>query len=109
MCDNALLTGFGLGRQPVDSEMVLEVANDFDLQEARPTTVVSFIPPSTVDVPIAEPESASATETTADESDEPQASKSVADGAPASSSVADDRPMFTAARPRARFSLFGTR
>jgi general secretion pathway protein A len=31
MCDNALLTGFGLGRQPVDSEVVLEVAHDFDL------------------------------------------------------------------------------
>jgi len=31
VCDNALLTGFGLGRQPVDSEIVLEVAHDFDL------------------------------------------------------------------------------
>ena len=31
MCDNALLTGMGLGRQPVDSEIVLEVARDFDL------------------------------------------------------------------------------
>jgi general secretion pathway protein A len=31
ICDNALLTGFGLGRQPVDSEIVLEVVHDFDL------------------------------------------------------------------------------
>jgi general secretion pathway protein A len=35
MCDNALLTGFGLGRQPVDSEIVLEVAHDFDLGGRR--------------------------------------------------------------------------
>jgi general secretion pathway protein A len=32
MCDNALLTGLGLGRQPVDSTVVLEVARDFDLR-----------------------------------------------------------------------------
>jgi type II secretory pathway predicted ATPase ExeA len=31
LCDNALLSGFGLGRQPVDHEMVLEVAHDLDL------------------------------------------------------------------------------
>jgi general secretion pathway protein A len=31
VCDNALLTGFALGRQPVDSEVVLDVAHDFDL------------------------------------------------------------------------------
>jgi general secretion pathway protein A len=35
MCDNALLTGFGLGRQPVDREIVLEVAKDFDLGDSR--------------------------------------------------------------------------
>jgi general secretion pathway protein A len=31
ICDNALLTGFALGRQPVDSAVVREVARDFDL------------------------------------------------------------------------------
>ena len=31
ICDNALLTGLGLGRQPIDSSMILEVARDFDL------------------------------------------------------------------------------
>ena len=35
MCDNALLTAFGLGRQPVNSEIVLEVARDFDLGQVR--------------------------------------------------------------------------
>jgi len=31
ICDNALLTGFGLGRQPVECAMVLEVTHDLDL------------------------------------------------------------------------------
>lgn len=31
LCDNALLTGFGLGRKPIDRAMVLEVARDLDL------------------------------------------------------------------------------
>jgi general secretion pathway protein A len=31
ICDNALLTGLALERQPVDSAVVLEVARDFDL------------------------------------------------------------------------------
>jgi general secretion pathway protein A len=38
MCDNALLTGFGLGRQPIDREIVLEVAKDFDLGETPGTS-----------------------------------------------------------------------
>jgi hypothetical protein len=32
MCDNALLSGMALGRQPVDSEVVNEVCRDFDLR-----------------------------------------------------------------------------
>src|ERR1700676_381523 len=43
MCDNALLTGFGLGRQPVDSEVVLDVAHDFDLGGRRMSDV-SLLP-----------------------------------------------------------------
>jgi general secretion pathway protein A len=31
MCDNALLSGFALGRNPVDRDIVLEVCHDFDL------------------------------------------------------------------------------
>lgn len=31
MCDNALVSGMALGRQPVDRALVLEVARDFDL------------------------------------------------------------------------------
>jgi type II secretory pathway predicted ATPase ExeA len=36
LCDNALMTGFALSRQPVDREIVLEVAHDFDLGVGRP-------------------------------------------------------------------------
>jgi type II secretory pathway predicted ATPase ExeA len=32
MCDNALVTGMALGRQPVDREIVLEVSKDFSLR-----------------------------------------------------------------------------
>jgi general secretion pathway protein A len=33
ICDNALLSGLALGRQPVDREIVLEVCRDFDLRQ----------------------------------------------------------------------------
>jgi general secretion pathway protein A len=32
ICDNALLSGFALGRQPVDREIVMDVIRDFDLR-----------------------------------------------------------------------------
>ncbi len=32
MCDNALVSGMALGRQPVDRAIVMEVSRDFDLQ-----------------------------------------------------------------------------
>jgi general secretion pathway protein A len=34
MCDNALLSGFALGRNPVDRKIVDEVCQDFDLRQA---------------------------------------------------------------------------
>ena len=36
ICDNAMLTGFGLGRRVVDRAIVLEVTRDFDLTGAEP-------------------------------------------------------------------------
>lgn len=50
MCDNALVTGFALNRQPVDREMVLEVARDFALRH-EPEDIVSetTTPEPTVD------------------------------------------------------------
>lgn len=38
ICDNALLTGLGLGRRPIDREIVREVVRDFDLEDARPSS-----------------------------------------------------------------------
>ena len=35
MCDNALVSGMALGRQPVDRAIVMEVSNDFDLLRER--------------------------------------------------------------------------
>ena len=52
MCDNALLTGFGLGRQPVNYDTVLEVANDLDLHEKRSRE----LPSSAEDEPAQAPE-----------------------------------------------------
>jgi hypothetical protein len=40
ICDNALVTGFALGKQPVDRNIVLDVCRDFALRQqaisARP-------------------------------------------------------------------------
>jgi general secretion pathway protein A len=36
ICDNALLTGFGLGKKLIDREIVLEVLRDLDLGEPEP-------------------------------------------------------------------------
>ena len=35
LCDNALLHGLALGRQPVNQEIVLEVCRDFKLESPR--------------------------------------------------------------------------
>jgi general secretion pathway protein A len=82
MCDNALVTAFGLGRQPVDSQIVTEVARDFDFKAAHGATVPEIfsdepIRPLDPTVPAARPAdsaspAASATETTTP--DEPKAS-----------------------------------
>jgi hypothetical protein len=95
MCDNALLTGFGLGRQSVDSAVVLEVAHDFDLggpglPEAPAPLVHTDLGPTSPDQP----------EIVATEALEPEA--------PADTVGNDERRMFASAvskRP-SRFSLF---
>jgi general secretion pathway protein A len=48
ICDNALLTGCALGRQPVDRQMVLDVARDFDL--SKPSTKAHSTPQRSADV-----------------------------------------------------------
>lgn len=41
MCDNALVSGMALGRQPVDRAIVLEVSSDFDLHREQEVLVES--------------------------------------------------------------------
>lgn len=43
MCDNALVSGMALGRQPVDRAIVLEVSSDFDLHREQPVVVESQV------------------------------------------------------------------
>jgi general secretion pathway protein A len=103
VCDNALLTGFGLGRQPVNYEMVLEVARDFDLQGN-----LYDIAQAEADAP---PPALTPVGDTLSFAPSPLLSESPASPpeAPPAPRVADDRTLFAAGKPRARFSLFGTR
>ena len=102
MCDNALLTGFGLGRQPVNYETVLEVAQDFDLNEKR----ARDLSPS----PLADSEVDSDPEEDADDgmsvAPSPLKQTVEAEAEPADSI---ERPILTVPRARSRFSLFGSR
>ena len=119
MCDNALLTGFGMARQPVDYEMVLEVARDFDLHETRVKDVPTLVNPGQPEISLVPPLE-SEKKTTPDASSQ----SSGVEAAPAVASrdletkveddesespVAEPRQMFGATKPRARFSFFGTR
>jgi hypothetical protein len=87
MCDNALLTACGLGRQEVDSQIVHEVARDLDL------TISRRDPAQAVDAanePLARPISGTAT---------------VPRGAAEPDDAGDGgRPMFSGSRTRSRFA-----
>lgn len=101
VCDNAMLTGFGLGRPLVDRAMVLEVTRDFDLpateQEevdvtAEPSDVGDAVPPP-IPVPIVAHAAAAAVQTEAPPLPSPEA----------------DADVMSEAIPPRRFSLFGLR
>jgi hypothetical protein len=51
MCDNALVTGLALNRQPVDREMVLEVSRDFVLRRETEDVVPATTPEPVVEEP----------------------------------------------------------
>jgi general secretion pathway protein A len=95
ICDNALLTGFGIGRQPVDRATVLEVVRDFDLEAEGKQSVVPGPEPAedpatgaTIAVPaVVQPQ-------TADETAEP---------------VETEREMFASTFRQRRIRMFGTR
>jgi hypothetical protein len=40
MCDNALLSGFALGVQPITQEIVMEVCRDFDFSDSAPQSLL---------------------------------------------------------------------
>jgi general secretion pathway protein A len=119
MCDNALLTGFGLGRQPVDYGMVSEVARDFDLR----ATV--YVNPNDFDAALLEiePQAAEAPQTAdvvsvvnADAVDRMSTGTSARPDPDQDQNtdqdqdqVDVDRAMFVATRSRTPFSFFGRR
>jgi general secretion pathway protein A len=107
ICDNALLTGFGLGRQPIDREMVLEVARDFDLHEAQPRRVTPFVAPAQH-----EPEAPALTREPAVAQVEPAPAHGIttdAGGGSVKAGLRHEPVSFTHSRPRAPFSIFGSR
>jgi len=100
MCDNALLTGFGMGRQPVNYEIVLEVANDLDLHEKRTRET-----PATND----EPATPAETGTTDPVAFDATSHMVATDGAAAQPQETLERPVLTTPKTWPRFSLFGSR
>lgn len=109
ICDNALLTAFGMGKQPVTYDIVLEVARDFDLlggpqdvaqPEPHAPDVAPPAPPSGVNLSFAPPPPPLPPSA-------PAGPAPIADATTAD--VADGRSLFAAAKSRTRFSLFGTR
>jgi general secretion pathway protein A len=102
MCDNALLTGFGLGRQPVNYDTVLEVANDLDLHQNRsrelpPPAAADDESPTVAEAGASEPIALAATHTGA------------TDGATAQPQETLERPVLSTPKTWPRFSLFGSR
>jgi general secretion pathway protein A len=87
MCDNALLSGLALGRQPVDREIVLEVSHDFDLHDDASGIMDSSAAPI-VEEPVQ-----------ADAEDDERGMEV---------EVATDRETFGPVEPQRRFRLFGS-
>ena len=109
ICDNAMLTGFGLGRRVVDRAIVLEVTHDFDLaaSDRQVTDVVSAegLEARGVDHSVnAAADAREVGDVTSVAADHPEAAQAAPNG-----SEPIERGMFGAGtRPR-RFSLFGAR
>lgn len=80
MCDNALLSGFAEGRQPVGRDIVLEIVKDFDLSPSSDATRLTL---DWTDSAVARPE-------------QPQPAEKRGE-------------LVLASEPRRRFSLFGRR
>jgi hypothetical protein len=94
ICDNALVHGFALGRQPVGRDVILEVVRDFDLDaasndvvfESAPEDALTASAPVGLLAPAATPAAAM----------------------PERHAEGPKRVLFEEAAPRRRFSLFGS-
>lgn len=93
LCDNALVTGFGIGRQPVDRALVLDVLRDFDIARAQGEPEGERAASPEPAAPRAETVALSAADASGEEP------------APA----APDAEMFAMGGQRPRFRMFGIR
>ena len=104
ICDNALVTALGLGKRRVDSQVVLEVARDFDLGESRSRDF--HLVPSSGDADAVETERVPTGDTTA-VLVRGQASEEPAPHDDAESVVEQERQMFAASpSSRSRFAFW---
>ena len=117
ICDNALLTGFGLGRRSVDRVMVLEVTRDLDFAEpglngnlASPLNPKDGSAEPLVTVSSGAPQGAMVAllENVATDLDEAAPALAAATAPPAESAPVE-RVMFAPAARARRFSFFGLR
>jgi general secretion pathway protein A len=91
ICDNALLSGFALGRKPISSDIVSEVLRDFDISRTATTEPnADSMAPESAQLLFAAPA---------------EFVQAMTPEPPRSESAAGE--MFQAPRPRRRFSLFG--
>ena len=103
VCDNALLTGFGLGRTAIDRATVLEVIRDFDLAAPDPET------PSAARASREPDSAAGAGQASASHpvaSPPAQSDRDASDPGPAKPA---EQPMFATATRTRRFPFFGVR
>jgi general secretion pathway protein A len=112
ICDNALLTGFALGRQPIDAAIIREVALDFDL--AAPLTdhtAFEHYAPETIPAPTdtAPSEAGDLPEQNAEFVEADLEPAEIVEPPVAPITTEHDRELFFAFKGRPRFSLFGRR
>jgi type II secretory pathway predicted ATPase ExeA len=103
ICDNALLTGFGLGRTLIDRATVLEVIHDFDLAAPDPET------PSDAGAPRPTDRAAGSDQASAIHAIAPRRPQGERVASTTSPAKPGDQPMFAMATRTRRFSFFRAR
>jgi general secretion pathway protein A len=103
VCDNALLTGFGLGRTLIDRATVLEVIHDFDLAAPDPET------PSDAAAPRPADRAAGSEQASAIHAIGPRRPQGERDAPATRLAKPGDQPMFAMATRTRRFSFFRAR